>query len=435
MATTTRKRSLTFKSKNTRLTQTTNSTGAKVFTTYPVSIVGKQETTSSTNVGWLFAQRLRKEPDYLDFWTKEQKNHFKHMDLGSEFTTKRNFYKDSGSEYYVRDAPGGILDYEYQGELFSKDYSVSPVSTTWPALSYPDELLIKSLGTTAIARVLPTNPISDAMVFLGELRNDGFPSLIGSDTFRERARFFKNLGGEYLNIEFGWKPFVADIIKLAHAAKGSKELMAQYVRDSGRGVRRGYSFDKTTVSTVTPTVAAFPQPAFVTAIYANSTTPPKTTKTTTVTSEFWFSGCFTYLLNLGSSNADKLELHAQLAEKLIGLELTPETLWNLAPWSWAADWAYNIGDVLHNLAAFQQDGLVMRYGYMMAHSVIEDTYTTEPTDYKNRSTGRLFQTFGTEIKVRRKATPFGFGLSADGFTARQWAILAALGLSHGARQL
>jgi hypothetical protein len=40
-----------------------------------------------------------------------------------------------------------------------------------------------------------------------------------------------------------------------------------------------------------------------------------------------------------------------------------------------------------------------------------------------------------EQKRRIKSTPFGFGLSPGSFTARQWSILAALGMTRGPRSL
>jgi hypothetical protein len=48
---------------------------------------------------------------------------------------------------------------------------------------------------------------------------------------------------------------------------------------------------------------------------------------------------------------------------------------------------------------------------------------------------QLSQTFGTIQKIRRKATPYGFGLNPNTFSTRQWAIIAALGLTFGGNKL
>jgi len=292
-----------------------------------------------------------------------------------------------------------------------------------------DENLITTLGATAIARVLPTNPCADITNFLGELRSDGLPGVKPHLFSREKYDFFRNLGDDYLNVEFGWKPFVADLLDFAGAAKNSEKILAQYVRDSGRGVRRQYRFppvESTVVSTV-PSQTVKP----VLSSYIYRTNPSATiTKTTVTKREYWFSGCFVYYLDPGDTAMGRAKLHAQLAEKLFGAEITPESLWNLAPWSWAVDWVLNVGDVIHNLVAFQQDGLVMRYGYMMAQTTITNTYTIGfPGFYIGEGPNAFSQTFGTIQKVRRKATPYGFGLTFSGFSLRQLAILAALGLT------
>lgn len=90
-----------------------------------------------------------------------------------------------------------------------------------------------------------------------------------------------------------------------------------------------------------------------------------------------------------------------------------------------------MGDVMNNISLFTNDGLVMRYGYVMEHRRVENHYRL----YGIRLAGmqedlRLEQKFGRETKARVRASPFGFGLSFDGFTPRQMAILAALGITR-----
>jgi hypothetical protein len=120
------------------------------------------------------------------------------------------------------------------------------------------------------------------------------------------------------------------------------------------------------------------------------------------------------------------------AHKILGLELTPETLWNLAPWSWAADWFGNIGDLFHNANSLASDGLVMRYGYIMEHTRVRDTYVfSGPTGLVSWYSGRPTPLILTsETKLRRRATPFGFGKTFAGLTTRQKAIAAALGINR-----
>jgi hypothetical protein len=159
-------------------------------------------------------------------------------------------------------------------------------------------------------------------------------------------------------------------------------------------------------------------------------------KTETVTTvDRWFSGEFCYYLNLGDSITDKLKRHTAEANKLLGVRLTPELAWNLAPWSWAADWVTNAGDIFHNVSAFQSDGLVMRYGYIMEHTTVIKTMTLSGFSISGSTTGSfapISLRFVKERKVRRGASPWGFGLTDTDFSPRQLAIIAALGITRTA---
>jgi hypothetical protein len=123
--------------------------------------------------------------------------------------------------------------------------------------------------------------------------------------------------------------------------------------------------------------------------------------------------------------------HVGAASHLLGIELTPETLWNLAPWSWAVDWFSNTGDVVSNLTSWSSDGLVMHYGYMMEHSIVTRNYYSRGSRFlfANGSSAPDLR-FVTETKQRVRANPFGFNATWSGLSPVQTAIAAALGLSR-----
>jgi len=364
------------------------------------------------------------------------------MDLGTEFSTRTNRYIENAGVEDSKESPpplrhdilkgrSGQSEFSFNGELFARSANMGPSDANWPVVPDADLAVLWSLGATAIARTLPTNPVSDAAVFAGELRNDGLPRLPLFHSLQDKVKWYKSLGDEYLNVEFGWKPFVADLQKFALAAHTSHKVLTQYERDSGRGVRRKYAFPTLRTVTRTQLSNGVPSPSLNTSYYNLGQSDQKAFKTRLDITETWFSGCFTYYLNMGDSARDRLARHAQEAKKLFGVRLTPEVLYNLAPWSWAVDWVANIGDVIHNISAFSQDGLVMRYGYIMQRHYVADTYElglfkTINGTYLKPTT----QTFVTEVKVRKKASPYGFGINPASFTAGQISIIAALGLSR-----
>lgn len=285
-------------------------------------------------------------------------------------------------------------------------------------------------GTTAIARTAPTNPVSSAATFLGELR-EGLPSIPG---WKSRSGLLdpKNLGSEHLNIEFGIKPLISDLQKFVEAAQKSDKILEQLERDSGKMVRRRYTFppdiieDKEVVQT-----GMFPS----TNLYGSRSTSmvgkgTLTTRTKT-TRKVWFSGAFTYYL---PPKGTWMRTLSEI-DKLYGVEITPDTIWQLTPWSWAIDWFSNTGDVIKNVSNFASDGLVLRYGYVMCETKREVTQTWDGGVYYTYggalSPLRLVDKFSVIAKQRRAATPFGFGLNLSALTGRQAAIVAALGMSRG----
>jgi hypothetical protein len=155
-----------------------------------------------------------------------------------------------------------------------------------------------------------------------------------------------------------------------------------------------------------------------------------------VTEQYSFSGAFSYYFENGSDPIEKLKGYEQRINALLGVRvLTPEVLWELAPWSWLADYFANFGHLATNVTRFSQDGLVMKYGYLMRHSVSTRTYTQNGVAFRSGGPGPFAITLKLERKERVRATPFGFGLNPNSFTTRQWAILAALGLTKAPRTL
>jgi hypothetical protein len=134
----------------------------------------------------------------------------------------------------------------------------------------------------------------------------------------------------------------------------------------------------------------------------------------------WFSGCYSYYY-------PKLDnpLLAKMREirHIYGLEINPALMWELSPYSWLADWHFNIGTVLENMSRFANDGLAMRWGYIMCHQVVTKTISWDGNSVSLTS----------ERKTRRAGNPYGFAMNPSSYSGRQMAILAALGISKGPR--
>jgi hypothetical protein len=150
-------------------------------------------------------------------------------------------------------------------------------------------------------------------------------------------------------------------------------------------------------------------------------------------SRTWFKGAFSYYIPGGNSLNERFQRFEQESNRLLGTRLTPDVVWNLAPWSWAADWFGNVGDVIHNVSSLGHDGLTLRYGYVMSHQ--QNIMRSQKTGiYTGATAGKQTLSMTREVreewKKRFPATPY-YGFAASGaLNETQSAILIALGISH-----
>jgi len=352
--------------------------------------------------------------NYYSSWSNISLNHY-----------PLNTQVDDGGPwdfFEVRDTPTFGVVPKQSNFIFNGEWTVGE-PTAYAYIGYPaakSNSQLNAAGTTAVARCEPTNPAAQLSVALGEFMGDGIPAPIGMSLLKDRTKRAKDAGGEYLNVQFGWLPLVSDVVSIANAVKDSHKILHQYRRDSDRKIRRGYvNSDVTKGAVYRGAFLGSPLGAFVDGVQSEE-----------VSEKLWFKGAFRYHIPTSDAQLNKFEEYAQYADRILGVRLTPEVLWNLAPWSWAVDWFTNTGDVLHNISALGHDGLVMQYGYVMH----------ERKQVLNRTASYL--SFGTPIGTpasrkivnramrRVQATPYGFGFNLTTLSPRQTAILVALGLSH-----
>jgi hypothetical protein len=258
---------------------------------------------------------------------------------------------------------------------------------------------------------------------------------LASSGKRNASRSYR-AGSEYLNYQFGLAPLSRDVAKAVDAFRRSEQIWDQYAANSGKRLKRRYDFPEYLDVKHATLVNRPPMPNLGSRFLNTLTRPVYRTTTTKVRT--WFEGCFTYYVpdNPFSRNLAKWE-------KLYGGVPDVETLWNLTPWSWAADWVGDLGTLASNANSFSKDGLVMLYGYVMEYLSIKVEYVMDGIYYDkvmynngveiSPGPHTLVQTLQTESKRRIKASPYGFTLDWDGFSPTQLAVLAALGVTRGKR--
>jgi hypothetical protein len=365
---------------------------AKYSRNHPVSYLGR----SHTNIGGRFVHTRVN----VDQWGKK-------VDL---------FRTGSPSRY----GKGMVAaSANFISDLYPAANALTPedvVLRATPLAPLGDTPSLNALGTTAIARVAPTNPLVDLSSSVAELMREGLPQTPGNAG---------NIGGEYLNVMFGYLPLYGDATDLVRVARDSDALLAQYERDSGRWIRRRYQFETTVTSSVQETANAVPVALGFSPSGLFATGKRVTRQTTTTRT--WFSGAFTYHLPRNGWRRSAAEL-----DHLYGVVPGLDTVWELTGYSWLVDYFSNVGDVMKNITAFEQDGLVMPYGYIMQEVKLEHEETWQGGLYVGGSLQpSVIVSRKTYLSQQRlPATPFGFGLELDGLSTRQLSILAALGISR-----
>jgi hypothetical protein len=299
---------------------------------------------------------------------------------------------------------------------------------------------LEAFAQRAYARSAPTQVVFDAAQFLGEL-HEGLPK-IASLSFQSLADFFRSLGSGYLNVQFGWLPFISDIKNAASALA----LATQTLSQQGERIHKRYSLPPTTrfgsVSETRSELEIFgghsrgfiPSPSSGLAPTGTfSTYTPMGIDamfTKTMSSERWFEGEFSFFLPL-KFNPDS---YLERLNVLMKTDLTPSVLWELAPWSWMIDWFLGIQDTIKANELAANDHLIMHYGYAMetvrySSEVSWRKVSGTPLNWNGLPNhGRYFA--GTTYKRRIRANPYGFQANPTvNLKGSQMAILGALGLT------
>lgn len=359
-------------------------------------------------------------------------------DNGHEFRMeKAEFILSHNRARFTRPFPPGHQTgaIEYEGPVTADIFGI-PYSPNTLKVDEPDPFQKMEDGTVLIKRTVPTAPSAGLAQVLGELR-EGIPSLTGMIVLRNGLTS-KTFGREYVNYQFALAPMIRDIQKMAQSVLTANKQVRQYMRDSGRNVRRRRTlYDTSSYQEVGSTytygglVGTGPHGAYTTLLVQN-TGDQRVDVWDTMRQRCWFSGAFTYHVPKEENFLSSMGQYDALANKLLGTRFTANLVWELTPWSWLIDWFGLFGEFISNAESFSSDALVMRYGYVMHHTLVERTYRiSNLIDIYGNQRSSFYITFRKEVKSRIRATPYGFGLDPSTFSPRQWAILGALGISSG----
>jgi len=336
----------------------------------------------------------------------------------------------------------------------------------WPSIVPPgmpsiDEVAesVRAPYAEGYARTRPGNPVASLGQFIIELRDvptipfrralgtivessrlNGTFSSIPKVLYKELLNF-RNLGSEYLNHVFGWKPFVKDLQGMYNLWKTVDRQMAQIVRDNGKSIRRKARLKDE--RGITQSSGRWDYPG------VNLVSPPPGwidpagtvwNLTTRWSEQVWFSGTYRYYI----PDTESSQWDARARAALFGALPTPSLLWEVLPWTWLFDWFANVGDIVSNASTNAVDNLVTDHAHVM-RQIRGETSARVLTWSQGARWGTPMEIGGDypsyDISVESRISyvlksrshggnPFGPNADLGALTSHQLGILAALGYAR-----
>lgn len=357
--------------------------------------------------------------------------------------------------------PGDEWRRHYSGS-FTKSTSDQPTSRTslggaedinspddYSSYVNPDDL--QSLGNTAYGKLRPKVENVNLLQAIAEGKDipkmlattaKGFHSTwkaVGGDLSAANWKATpKGAADQFLNVAFGWRPFVNDIIGTCDTVLFAADHIASRERNNDRWMHRQFveeaqtsnellfSSTGNTSNMCSPSLGIDHVQPFSGSYYISRQRM----------TQVWYEGVFKFYrpefdkgLKTGYPSIKKLRQMATL----LGLNLNATTLYRVTPWTWLVDWFANVGNNIQALEDLATNQVASKYMYLMRHTYDRFEYRCVFTDYAGVTFDLKWYKEARVKKRERAASPFGFSLPVGGLSSMQLSILAALGISYAAR--
>jgi len=339
---------------------------------------------------------------------------------------------------------GGFSDPQFVGFDYSdsqyrdKKFIFGDLSGFVPSLSAYHSLVD--------ARLRPKLSRASIGQSLAELRE--IPSMLRSTAkdFRDYWKFLggdpstnrmnpKGLANSFLNDQFGWSPFISDIVDVCKVIINFDNYVQDISSRNGRWEHREAVLEEKTTDSVIGTGLGYKVSpnSFIVDNFCvpGASWTARYTYIKRETSKVWASGDYTFYrpsFDMSKSDYDSGLNQIRRLMTLLGTDISPSLLWKITPWTWLIDWFTNVGRVIEAADAAGLDGVLSKNAFLMMRWKRELVLQQEI----NLASGHLVMEFYREVESKQRGraeTPFNFGLLPTSLSAKQWAILAAIGIT------
>jgi hypothetical protein len=325
------------------------------------------------------------------------------------------------------------------------EFGVTPMFTSSGVLAssssyYPS---MTGWGDKAYARTKPQIQTASGFVFAAEFRDA--PRMLKStsrafhDIWRGmggnqvgRIMSPKNLADDFLNFQFGWKPFIGDLRSFDYVIQNYHKLSASRKDRNNKWIRKRVPLKTSLpVKTLIDKGLGYKLDPFLSIpdYFKSQPTWELWEETTTQISGI---GSFKYYLS--EFDATLPEFHSGWNQAMRVLDITgfrasPSNIYKAIPWTWAIDWVTNVGDHVDHLNDIWLDNVACKYCYVTQHQVKTRKFiATLPLN-----TDTLVLTFSQVLESKQRdeaSSPYGFSLSWADLSPTQVAIAGALGITR-----
>jgi len=342
---------------------------------------------------------------------------------------------------------------EYTGDFCTGNDWGTGNSTDFSTSALSDFTNLSAYHTLAWDKTSPRVSKAGIAQFIVELRE--LPTMLAT-TANLLHNSWRSFGGGYssivmhpssvadnfLNHNFGWVPFINDLLSLWDTYENSHKYIAQTVRDNGRWLRRK-SVLETTESTIRASrffhsstdpnsLSVNMEPLLAPMVVDGTTCKALTDIYDTNVSQVWAVGSFKYYRPEFDDNLADFSGGFNTVKRLLtiyGARINPTVVWKLTPWTWAIDWFTSVGKFIEHHDQFIEDGVVSRYLYCMKSTERRLLKSTTFNWYSGPRNLNWFRRLN--YKQREVAdSPYGFNQPWNSLSAKQWAILGAIGITR-----
>lgn len=248
----------------------------------------------------------------------------------------------------------------------------------------------------------------------------------------------KGAAEHFINHQFGWRPFVKDLLDFNRVYHNSKDYMDRIKRNNNTWVKR-----RRVLKHLESEVIVFDSPSdwgsgwythpadwMIMTMFKNK----RYQVINRVYTEEWSEGSFKYYrpeFDDRSPASAGLYGNIQRQLSLYGAQINPSLVYKATPWTWLIDWFSDVGKSIDNASNIAADSSVCKYLYLMQSQRRE--ITARQTALTAQSGTPFEAEWSRKASTKRRrgnVSPYGLNLGWGDLSPTQLTILGALGITR-----